>query len=187
MAGSILSSLFSTTQFTVVATDNSVKLSKLKVAKTSFKYTSRPHRSIKEDGSTVVDAKVVLQTALSITVYCETQDDLRQINNLLQNRGKLFSIYSKGIIIENVVMDSEDVKQSAEVTSAYPIELKFTEIIVQNKKPIIVKQSADSNGISAGLASITTQATQTVSGLVSAVKASAADLSRQVIGVFGSG
>lgn len=184
MAESILSSLLSLAQFTIVGNDGKQVVKNLKVAKTGIKFNSRPHRSVKEDGTTIVDAKVVLQTELTLSVYCQTVDDLRQVNDLLQNRSKLYRIYSKGVVIDNMVMVSEQVKQSPECLNSYPIDLKFEEIIIQGAKPSIVKQSSDSSVLPLGLASISVAAKQTVSDLIASVHAAAADASRAVTGLF---
>lgn len=184
MAESILSSLLSLAQFSIVSNDGTTVASNLKVVKTSIKYSSSPHRSIKEDGTTIVDAKVILQTNIMVSVYCETVDDLRQVNDLIQDRSKLYTIYSKGIVSPNMVMDGEIVKQTPDCLNSYPVDLRFEEVIIQNEKPQIVKQPSDSSVLPLGFASISTQATQTVSGLVSSVKAAAADATRAVTGLL---
>ena len=189
MAESIVSSLLSTTQFSVSYqdTDSGTKRTtakNLKVIKVNFKFISQPHRSVREDGAVVVDAKTVMQTVIKLSVYCPTVDDLRQVNDLLTNRDKVFTVSSKGVVVENMVLNSETVRQNPDVISSYPIDLEFTEIIVSNAKPVIVAQAADAKTISQGLASIGAQAQQTVSGLVTAVKQNAANLSRQVTGFF---
>lgn len=184
MADSILSSLLSQAKFSisVKAADgtSTVIAPNLKVIKAAAKYMSVAQRSIKEDGTTFVDSKTIKQTEFDLSVYCETVDDLRQVNDLLQNRSKLYTIYSKGLVFENMVLDSEVVKQSPEVLSAYPIELKFKEMIIQNIQPLIVKQVSDASVIPLGFASITVPSSQTVTTFIASVKTAAADASRAV-------
>lgn len=189
MAESIVSSLLSTTQFVISYADadsgtSRVTVKNLKVAKVNFKFVAQPQRSTREDGAVIVDSKTILQTVVKLSVYCENVDDLRQVNDLLTNRSRVYTLSSKGILIENVVLNQEHVRQTPEVLSAYPIDLEFTEIIVQSKQPVLVNQAADAKTISQGLAAISAQAQQTVTGLVAAVKQSSADLSRQVTGFF---
>ena len=181
MADSILSSLLSQPQFNVTSDDGSSF--SLKVRKTSIKFSAIAHRHMKEDGSSIVDAKTIQPTEISVEIYCQTLQDVEQINDLLQNRTNLFTVSSKGLVFPSMMLDEETVKQSAAVISATPLTIRFIELLVQNVQPIIFAQAADSTLISNGFATLVGAANQTVSSLRSTIATAGADVSR-VISAF---
>lgn len=157
MADSILSSLRSKALLTIVsngatgAEDNLAK--NLKVTNVSIKYSARAMRHMLEDGTTIVDARIIDPTMVELEVICPTLDELNNTNQMLRDRKNTFKLTSKGIIVNNVVCEAFKIQQTSEMLSASPVRISMKQILRQGMARVgqVVEQPADSSLIGQGI------------------------------------
>jgi hypothetical protein len=169
----ILASLFSQVIFSLVDSYKVPLSVRLNVSKVSIRMESKLQRHVLENGSSVVDSRIIIPAVLSVDVFVSTLDDLNIVNNLLLDRTNLYTITTKGLVFGSMMLESEKISQVPENLSSSPVQLSFKEVLVENTTPVIFKQSSDSSMIQQGMASLNT-AEQNVTGLISAIKSSAA-------------
>jgi len=181
MPNSILASLLSKASLSIKSNATGLDIAtNLKVSRVLFKYCSRVMRHKREDGTSIVDARIILPSTVEIDVTCETLDDVALVNAVMLDRTTVYTIKSKGLIIENMMSEVDAIRQSADIISATPIRMSFTSLLVQgNAKVPAVSQSSDSSLIDKGLQDIT-QAIQGVQGLISNVQTTVSGLAAQV-------
>lgn len=168
MADNILSVFFDKAMFVIGGFGGS-KATALKISKVSAKFVSMPMRHMKEDGTTVVDVRILKPTTVVVETMCPDLDTQKQVNDILMDRNNFYFITSKGLVIDNLMLDHEQIRQTAEVLSASPISLSFKQVITPTIE--VTAQSADSSLLNRGMMALNS-ATQTVTGLYS--KASSA-------------
>lgn len=168
MAASIFSILTSKPPLEIKS-DEGVFAEKLKVSRVSIHFTSTVMRHMKEDGSTVVDSRVIQPISLSVDGFCPDKDTLSAVNEIVTNRSRLYKITSKEIIINDMIAESDQIKQSSDFLSAAPVHLSFRQLLSEKKKKNINAQSADSSVVDRGMSMLNT-AKQTVSGLSDKIK-----------------
>jgi hypothetical protein len=162
MADSILSSLLSKSALAIVQSADSSSNSKatgenlaakLKVAKVTIQYASRPMRHMKENGSTIVDAKIIDQTQMTIEVFCETLNDIKIVNDILMNRKNTYTVSSKGLVFPIMVATDIGIRQSAEMLTASPVKIGLKQLQKQtgDKEHRVVEQAADSSVLTKGI------------------------------------
>jgi hypothetical protein len=147
--GSILSSIFSQALFTINGGANAASL---KISKVHLKYTSSPMRHMKEDGSTIVDARIIRPVTISAEGFAPDLDTQTQINNIMLDRFAFYKIESKGLVFDNMMVDGQQVKQTPQVLSAAPIQISFKQVLTQNIVPVITAQSGDASMLDHGMA-----------------------------------
>jgi hypothetical protein len=161
MALSILSSLFSKAQFTIKdGTSGLVVAANAKIVSVRIRYSSRVHRHMLENGSTVVDARTILPTHLQVELICPDIDTLAQITDVAMNRTGVYSISSKGLIFDNMMVEDQCISQIPKMLSASPLRLEFKEQLVQYVLPVVFAQSADASLIDRGFAALNSVTTQ---------------------------
>lgn len=169
MPNSILSSLFSQAALTITNMGSGkVAAVNLKTIKVNIKLSAIAMRHIREDGSTIVDTKVIRPTIITIDAYCPDIDTLGQVNSILLDRSALYLISSKGIVLNNMMAQTEQIRQSPEVLSASPIRIMFKGAALQGQAPKIVAQPADASVLDKGMA-ILNSAKQTVAGIATKI------------------
>jgi hypothetical protein len=168
---SIVASLFSQVMFSMRASNEEYVPIKLNVVKVSIRLQSKLFRHMLESGNTIVDARVIEPTTLDVDIFCQTLDDVAAVNKLLMDRGNFYAITTKGLVFDSMMLEQEKLRQTPAVLSAAPIHLVFKEVLVQHTPPIIFQQSADSSIVSLGIVALK-NASQNVSGLLSAIKSS---------------
>jgi hypothetical protein len=169
MTQNILSSLLSKASFSLVIRDTGlVTCSSLKVSRVGIKLDSIAQRHKQESGTTFVDSRVLRAIVVSVDCFCPDIDTLSQVNEVLNDRSQLYTITSKGLIIDYMRLDKEEIHQTPEVLSASPLRLMFKQVLAQYQTQTIYAQSGDVPIISRGLAILST-AEQGVTGLASTV------------------
>lgn len=181
MAQTILSSLLSPSSLSIVSSNSDLSLdiaSSLKVARVGIRLCSYVMRHMREDGNTIVDARIIQPTKIEIDVFCQSIDDLAMVNSVMLDRNSTYTIKSRGLIFDNMMMDREEIRQSPEVISASPVRMSFKQLLV----PGIaigpnVAQAADSSLVDHGL--------QDIKAIVSGAVTNAQQLAQQIISKTG--
>jgi hypothetical protein len=188
MAASILSSLLSKPALSIVSSQTGIDIAtNLKVSRVRFRYRSRVMRHMREDGTSIVDQRVILATVVELDVFCVTQDDLAAVNSAMLDRTGVYKITSKGLIVQNMMSEENQIKQTPEVISANPVHIVFKQLLTQNgTNPASVEQSADSSLLDKGIQQLQTAAisVQTFTSNVSAQFATAAAGAAKLGGTF---
>jgi hypothetical protein len=147
----ILSHLITPAMFTI---NGGIDAASLKISKVNIKYTSKPMRHMKEDGSTIVDARIIQPVHVEVEGFCPDLDTQNQVNNIMLNRDILYNIDSKGLHIRNMMLEGETVSQTSQVLSAAPVKLSFKEVLVRNVIPIVTGQSGDASLVDHGMSAV---------------------------------
>ncbi len=159
MADSILSSVLSKAALTIVEVGKSTNLAeKLKVSTVTIKYKSRVMRHQKENGSTVVDVRIVDPVVVDLDVIAPSFDELGVLKNFLLDRKETFTLTSKGVVVKEVVCGAIDIQQNASMLSASPARITFKQFLRQGgprETHKIVEQPADSSVFNRGIQTVT--------------------------------
>jgi hypothetical protein len=160
MAASILSSLLSKPALSIVSSQTGIDIaSSLKVVRVRFRYRSRTLRHMREDGTSIVDQRVILATVVELEVFCSTQNDLAAVNSAMLDRTGVYTITSKGLIVKNMMSEENQIKQTPEVISANPVRISFKQLLTQGgTNPASVEQAADSSLLDKGIQQLQTAA-----------------------------
>jgi hypothetical protein len=153
MANNAISSLFGKAALTIYNQTYGVVAAKdLKISKVTIKLSSDPQRHMMENGNTRIDTRTIKGIRIQMEVFAPDLNVLAQINDVAMDRSSLFQITSRGLIIPDMMIDSEVMKQVPEILSATPIRLTFKQILIEGKSPIIMNNAADASLIDRGLA-----------------------------------
>lgn len=143
---------------------NSQVISGVSVAEVNIKFSAQLLKNIREDGSPIIDGKIILPCVVQIKLYCTKIDDVEAINVLLNDINVLYSMSTRGIFIDNVMLERDELSQTSAVISAVPINLSFKQVLLGEDTAPVVKQTPDSNTIIGGIR-------QTVTSTVSDLEA----------------
>jgi hypothetical protein len=172
MANTILSSALSAPALTVTSDQTSIDVAAgCGVSKVTIKLRSKIFRHKREDGTTIVDARVVEPMLVEINVFAPTLDNLAMLNSAMLDRGSTYTIKSRGLVLRRMMVSENSIKQSGDMLSAAPVRLNFKELLTQNLTNVgqtLTAQPADSTLIDKGLQTAST-AVQTVQGLASTI------------------
>jgi hypothetical protein len=164
MANSLLSSLLSASSLIIYNQTTAVKTATtLLVSKVVFRFTSEIQRHTMEDGTTKVDARTVKPAAIVLDVICKDNDTLSAVVTLLADRDSLYQLSSRGLVLANLMMDSENFSQNAEMLSATMTRITFHQILIQNINPVVFKDESSSSLIDKGISALTTAETNVTS------------------------
>lgn len=165
MANSIVSTLLGTNPFVIYnqSTKATTNL-EVKVVNVSIKLSAEPQRQTMEDGSTKTDSKTVRPIRMTADVICPDINALTQVNSILSDRSSLYQITSRGLIFQNMMVDSEFIRQAPDMLSATPVRMSFKQILIENVSPIIFANQSDSSIIERGISALN-KATETVTDL----------------------
>jgi hypothetical protein len=105
----------------------------------------------KENGTSIIDARVLLPTTIEVQVICSTLDAVEKINNILLDINSIYSISSKGLIFQNMQLNNDTILQSPDVLSAAPLKLNFQQRILQNNNNPTCVQTGDSTLVDNGI------------------------------------
>lgn len=169
MATSLISSFLSKAALTITndLTGESVA-DGIKPVRVSIKLTSQSMRHMLEDGSTIVDARIIQPTTVTIDGFCQDQNAINKVNTILMDRSSVYSVSSKGVIVDQMMAESEHIKQSPEHMSAVPIRLAFKQVITKESKPVVFAHASDSSIIDRGM-TILNSVAQSASDLFSSI------------------
>jgi len=165
MAGNILTALFSKASLTILNQTRGMVVAKgLKVVKGTIRLSSESFGHSLEDGTVKVDSRIIKPSKVVFDVICPDLETVAQVNDLLLDRQSLYQITSRGIIMANLQVNTETLRQSAEMTVATPIRISFQQILIQNVSPIVFANSSNSTLIDRGISAVN-NATSTVKDL----------------------
>ncbi len=156
MADSILSSIFAKSQFTLISDKTGKDAAEnLQVVAVNFHYRARPMRHMREDGTSIVDSKIIDPAVVDIEAICPTLDSINKINTSLMDRTSTYVVTSKGIQMGDVVTEHFEIQQSADMLSASPMRLSLKQLRRQGgiTGGVVVEQPPDSSNFSRGIQS----------------------------------
>jgi hypothetical protein len=153
MPNSIASSIFAQAALVIKnsTTPGKAIATNLKPIRVHIRFTSTPMRHMKEDGTTIVDARMIQPTNITIDAYCPDLSTADQVNSILVDRSSFYSVSSKGLFVDQLMVDGEQIKQSPDATSATPTKITFKQVLTKNTQPIVFAQSTDATMIDRGM------------------------------------
>lgn len=137
-----------------------------------IKLSSKLFRNQREDGSYIVDGRVLLPTQITVSVIAQSKSAMDTINSILKDRTTIYTINTRGLIFTSMVLQNENINQSADNTSSQPVQLVFRQILSQEEVLPQTRQVGDSSVIDRGIAYIketTTTVTQTATKIASKI------------------
>lgn len=163
MANELLTSFFSKASFVIRdSITNQVVAAGLKILSVSIKYRSTAMKHMREDGTTLIDSRIIRAADMEVVVMAPDINALSQLNDLMNDRTKTYNIVTRGLYLNSMMVEHTGIKQIPDVLSATPMQVIFKQLLVQNVTPVVCAQAADSSVIDKGLAalnSVTTSAT----------------------------
>lgn len=167
MPNSILSSLLSKPTLSIVSSTTGLDLAtNLQVQRVGIKFRSRVFRHKREDGTSIVDARILVPTVVDIDVFCKSLDDLALVNAMMLDRTSVYRVTTKGVVLLNMMMSDESVKQTPDVISANPVRMTLMRLLTQNNsEPPSVAQAADSSLLDRGIQQVRTTANSAVTNV----------------------
>jgi hypothetical protein len=169
MSSSILSSLLSKSQFTVANADTGEQvITGVKIKRVVMRYLASIPRHMREDGTSIVDTRIIRPSIMAVDLICPTLDDVTQLTALVEDRQNLYTITSKGIVFNNMMAQSSINTQNSEMLSAAPYRVFFKELLRQGVDPVVCANAGDSDTVDGGF-QIISSVSNTVSGLYSSV------------------
>lgn len=153
MALDAITALLGSSSFKIVDfLSGPVNLSGLKVLDVRIKFEGKVFKNQREDGSFIVDGKMLMPTTIDVSVLIQTVDAAEQVNRILKDRKSLYTIYSRGLIINNLLCVNNQVSMNPEILSSSPFRLSFKEVPLQQEDQPETRQDADSTTIDKGIA-----------------------------------
>ncbi|QDH49603.1 hypothetical protein KYLE_47 [Pantoea phage Kyle] len=153
MANDLISYIFGPGQFKL--TDfkaGPVSLAGLSIIDVTIIMNGKLFKNPKEDGGFIVDGKIRTPVEVNVTVIVQTVDGAERINSILKNRDTIYSLTSRGVIIDNLLCTNQQITMSSDVLSAAPYRLTFRELPLQRTVQPTTLQPADSSIIDKGIA-----------------------------------
>lgn len=169
MANSLVSQLTSQSSFKLYSSAGLSVLSGVKVERVTAKLSAKLLKNIAEDGTTIVDAKIILPIRITVSAYAETKDAVSKINSLLKDTAERYTLYSRGLYYEGITLASERFDMSEASLSALPVNIVFNGIIRQGDTSTVTAQSGDSDTIIGGITSTVSAATSELTSIVSSL------------------
>lgn len=170
MASNLFSGLLSPSALVIRdQEDGTIQVKGLKAVRVHIKLTSSAMRHMREDGTTIVDSRIIQPSSAVVEALCPDAATFKQVNNLLMDRANFYSVSSKGVILNNMMAEAEQVSQSPEVISAIPVRMSFKQVISKEVLPLLVASSADSTLVDRGMSLLST-AKNTVTDVYSKIK-----------------
>jgi hypothetical protein len=167
MASSILSSAISKISFSMVSESTGrPAITNIKIESVRVKFTSQNLSHKMETGLYEIDSRIILPGTIEVSCICPDIDTLDQLAAILKDNTELYSVYSKGLVFNNVMVDGEGVSQTSEMLTSSPIKIRLKQVLI----PIVSRpspaQTSDSSVIDRGFASLSYTANR-VEGLFS--------------------
>jgi hypothetical protein len=187
MPQTILSSALSSPSLAVTSDQTAINVSQAcGVSKVVIRLRSRIFRHKREDGTTIVDARVNEPKQVEISVFTPTLDALAMLNSALLDRGSTYTVKSRGLVFTSMMMDEANVKQTAEMISASPVVFTMKELLTQDGSTATqtVAQPADSTLLDRGIQQMNT-AVATVQSLAAQIQATVGSTVSEVAGTLG--
>src|SRR6202035_4294854 len=94
---SILSSFTSQASFKLLTLGTGQYLPQINVIKSKIRLPSKLMKHMSEDGSTIIDARIIEPAEVEVQVLITPQDQFMALNNVLNDRGAFYTIITKGL------------------------------------------------------------------------------------------
>lgn len=173
MAENLISGFLSPSALVIKdAEDGTIQAKNLKISRVHIKLSSNAMKHMLEDGSTVVDSRIIMPSTITIDAFCPDAETVKQLNNLLMDRINFYTVSSKGITLENMMMEADQATQSADIMSAVPVRISMRQVISSNIEAVVVAQPSDSTLVDRGRA------------LLSTATKSVTDVYNKIAGIF---
>jgi hypothetical protein len=173
MAQSILSSLSSKVSFLILNDMLGTQvIPNIKIKSVKIRYVSQNMGHKMETGLYKVDARIIMPMTLDISCICPDIDTQEQLVSFLKDNTAFYTVYSKGLVFLNMMVDQEAISQTADMLSASGIQLRMKQVLVEGTAPVTAAQPADSSIIDQGYISLASTV-KTATGLFSTAYQSA--------------
>lgn len=173
MASQIISQIINKPAISIKNETSGVDVAKgLKVARVAIHLGSNVMKHQMEDGSTLIDSRVIMPSTAEVQAFCPNENITNQVNVAMINREAFYSLTSKGITLKSMMVESFQMSQTPDVLSATPVVIKFKQVPDKSIMPAITKNSSDSSLIDRGM------------NLLAATKESASSLFGSIKGFF---
>jgi hypothetical protein len=182
MPATVLSTILSKAALTIVNSQTGIDVAaNLKVVKVSFKFRARALRHMREDGNSIVDARIIVPAYVEIDAFCETLNDLALVNALILDRDSAYKVTSKGIVMDQTMAEENAIKQTPDVISANPVRIVLKQLLRQSGAASpVTEQPADSSILDKGIQTVNT-ALQSAQSAVNSAALTAQQLAQRVI------
>lgn len=182
MATNLLSAFLSKPTLTITdQVTNQDTAKDLKVSRVQIRMSSEVFRHQLEDGLTFVDGRVLKPVQIDFSVISPDLDTLTQVNTIMGNRSTLYKVKSRGIIVGNLLVDADIMKQSGEMLSATPIKMSMKQLMLDTVAPVVYNNPANNSLIDRGVA-LVEEAKESIQNTVTGLYARATGLIDQVLG-----
>ncbi len=152
MPNSILSSYNGKSSFSLVRENGGKNIAVgLSVLKVNISLRSRAMRHMREDGTSIVDCRIIEPIMISADVISDSLDEIGNISAGLLDRSSLYTVTSKGLIFYSMMMDDNVINQSSGLLNASPLKLSFKQVLLQGVKAKVFLQPPDSTLMDRGL------------------------------------
>ena len=138
----------------------------------------------REDGTTISDVRIIEPSIVVAQIICPTIDDVESVLSVMNDRQNLYTIKSKGIVMNNMMAMQTSDKQNAEMLSAAPFQITFKELLQETSSPAVSAQAGDSDTQDQGI-QIAAPSNNTVSSLFTTVSNNFANAVSNITGFFG--
>lgn len=172
MANSILNSLVGQSSFKLYSSDGRSVLSGVKVTRVVARFSGRLLKNIGEDGTPIIDTKIILPIEITVTGYADSQDAVSKINAILEDINGVYRLYSRGLYFERLTLASERLTQSSKVLSATPVDLVFNGIMRQDNIVPVTSQAGDSDTVIGGIVNTVEQDAEAAASKISSIVSS---------------
>lgn len=138
-----------------------------------IKLKSKLFKNQREDGSYIVDGRMLNPTELTVTLVAQSKSAVDTINSMLKDRSTVYTITTRGITFSNMLLQNQALSQSADNISSQPINLIFKQLMTEDVDLPTTRQLADSSVIDRGIAYVKETAesvTSLASNVLSKVK-----------------
>lgn len=170
MANSILSQFVSQSSFKLYSSTGASVLDGVKIVRVNSRLSGKLLKNMGEDGSEIIDTKIILPLNITVTAYADSNDAVAKINNLLQDINGRYDLYSRGLYFKGLTLANQQISQSPDYLSATPVNIVFKGIIRQGDGSIVTAQAGDATTIIGGIINTANLATD---GAISAATAAA--------------
>lgn len=143
-------------------------MTKVKVLRTKIGLSSTVMRHMREDGTSIVDSRIILPYTLEVEIICPDLNVANDVLTVLSDRSALYKVTSKGLVFDDLMMMYDSMHQTPENLSSTPTRIAFQQILLEGSKQAITAQPGDSSSMDRGITSlrdVATNAAQSVTDL----------------------
>lgn len=128
-----------------------INLSGIGVIKTSIKLSSKMLLNTLENGFTNADSRVITPAKVSIEIVTTSIDAIERINKAIQSRNSLFTVVSRGLTVDNLMILNDSIDQNADILDGSPITINMSRVLFEKDDIEPFARAADSTITDRGL------------------------------------